>query len=261
MIPLLVSLVAAQGAAQGPCEGWMTEQFWRTADPPTVRECLAAGSSVDDRTLSWNVTSLHLAARYTDDPEVISVLVEAGADLEASSRPAFRTPLHQAARFNENPEVIRAFLEHGADVYAVNHVGRTPLHLAALFNDNPAVVEELARVSHVNATTHDGRTPLHDAARRLPDSGLTGLPNPGVAEVLIRQGADLSAKALGATPAGWAEDRRVADMIREEASRRAAIRERFLRDIATSVAVGSLVLGVLGYLMARRGRARSRLSS
>lgn len=259
VLPLLASLSVAP--AQSPCDGWTTREFWRTADTATVGACLALGHGVGDRSSFNDGTPLHLAAGFSDDPDVIGLLIDAGASLEDALPPARRTPLHWAARYNQSVEVLRALLEYDPNIYAVNGRGRTPLHLAALYNDHPAIVEELARVTHVNVTTHDGRTPLHDAAGRLRNDVRTGPPNPGVAEVLLRQGADLSAEALGSTPEGWAEDRRVADMIREEASRRAAVRERFLRDIATRVAVGSLVLGVPGYLLARRCQARSRLSS
>ncbi|WP_419860393.1 ankyrin repeat domain-containing protein [Candidatus Palauibacter sp.] len=259
VLPLLTALSVAP--AQTPCDGWTTREFWRTADTATVGACLARGHGVGDRSSFNDGTPLHLAAGFSDDPDVIGLLVDAGASLEDAPPPALRTPLHWAARYNENVEVLRALLEYDPNIYAVNDRGRTPLHLAALYNDNPAIVEELARITYVNVTMRDGRTPLHDAARRLRNDARTGPPNPGVAEVLLRKGADLSAEARGSTPEGWAEDRRVVDAIREEESRRAAIRERFLRDIATRVAVGSLVLGVLGYFFARRRQTRSRLSS
>ena len=65
-----------------------------------------------------------------------------------------------------------------------------------------------------------------------------------------RQGADLSAEALdGATPLRWAEDEAVADLIRSETQRRAAINERFLRLVGTWVVVGAVVLALLGSLV------------
>ena len=195
-IPVLTALSVAQAAVQPACEGWTTEDFWRTADPARVKECLAAGYSVHDRLgRSWTV--LHMAAAFSDDPEVIAVLVEAGADLEASWPPLNRTPLHTAARHNRNPEIVRLLLRYGADDYAVNGPGRTPLHLAALFSENPAVVEELVKVTDVNIRAKGGETPLHDAARRKPNhEGRVGNPNPGIVEILLTQGADLSAEAL-----------------------------------------------------------------
>ena len=243
----LIALPVAQAAAQPPCEGWATEQFWRTAGPATVRECLARGSRINDRFPPKNITALHLAAGFSDDPAVIAVLVEAGASLEASSPPEYRTPLHYAARFSGNPKVVRALLGYGADVYAVNRPGRTPLHLAALYNDNPEVVEELVQATQVNTQARDGETPLHDAARRRPNDMRVGDPNPAIVEILLRQGADLSAEAFdGGTPARWAEDGRVADLIRSEEERRTAIRERFLQTVVTRVVAGALVLALLG---------------
>ena len=265
-IPLLTALSVAQAAVQPPCEGWTTEEFWRTADPARVGECLAAGYSVHDRSTYKPRTVLHSAAAVSDDPQVIAALVEAGADLAASWPPLSRTPLHTAARQNRNPEIVRVLLRYGANANAVNGKGRTPLHLAALFNENPAVVEELARATEVNIqTTRLGLTPLHDAARRANDERRGGSPSPGIVEVLLRQGADLSVEAFdGGTPMRWAETRAVAELIQSETQRRAATRERFLRLMGTRVAVGAVVLALLGSLVgvgAKRPRAISRPST
>lgn len=59
----------------------------------------------------------------------------------------------------------------------------------------------------------------------------------------------------------WADDGRVVEMIREEELRREAIWERFLRYVATRVAVGTVVLAVLAYLLARLGRTRRGLAT
>ena len=247
------ALGAHAGAAQNPCEGWATWDFWRTVDPPTIRGCIARGYSVSDRSDGMLVTPLHRAAALSDDPEVVRVLVEAGASLEAVLGNG-RTPLHSAARYNENLEVLRALLRYEPDVYARNDEGRTPLHLAALFN-NSDIVEELARVTDVNVTTWIGETPLHSATR---SRGYQAVPNPSpdVVAVLLRRGADLAAEADGgATPMLWADDGRVVEMIQEEEVRRDAIRERFLRYVATRVAVGTVALAVLVYVAARLGRA------
>ena len=258
-LPVLTSL--ALTPAQTPCEGWTTPKFWEAVDPATVRACISDGYSVDARSPVRKATPLHWAAGHSDNPEVIRVLVEAGANLEARSSPREdRTPLHYAARKSGNPEVVLALLQYEPDVYAENPLGRTPLHLAALFSENPAVVAELARVTFINVRANAGGTPLHDAARRKWQ-GPMGSPNPAVVEVLLRHGADLSAQADGAaTPAGWAADRRVSEMIRAEEARREAIRERFLRDVSTRVAAGTLVLSLLAYLLGRRRGARRRLS-
>jgi len=250
-------------SAQTACDGWTTFEFWRTVDPATVRACVSRGYGVNDRSLFRNATPLHWAAAESDDPEVVSVLVEAGASLEAVSR-AGRTPLHFAARSNGNLEVLRALLRYEPDVYARNPAGRTPLHLAALWNDNPEVVEELARVTDVNVRAKAGETPLHSATRSRGFAAVPS-PNPDVVAVLLRRGADLAAEADGgatgwSTPGLWANDRRVVAMIREEETRREAMRERFLRYVATRVAAGTVVLAVLGYVWARLRRTRRRFA-
>ena len=240
--------------AQTPCDGWTSRGFWRTADAPAVGECLSLGYSVNARSPFRNETPLHLAAGDSDDPEVISVLVEMGASLEAVSVDG-RTPLHFAARRNESLEVLRALLRYEPDVYARNPEGRTPLHFAALWNDNPDVAEELASVTDVNVRAKVGETPLHSATRSRRFPGVPN-PNPEVVAVLLRRGADLAAEADGgATPGLWASDRRVVEMIQEEEVRRETMRERFLRYVATRVAVGTVALAVLAYLAARLGRA------
>ena len=229
-------------------------------DPATVRGCISDGYGVNDRSPIRHATPLHWAAAFSDDPEVVGALVEAGACLEAVSRNG-RTPLHFAARRNGNLEVLRTLLRYEPDVYARNPEGRTPLHLAALWNDNPGVVEALARVTHVNVRARAGETPLHSATRSrgFPE---VPTPNPEVVEVLLRRGADLVAEADGgATPTLWADDGRVVEIIREEEVRREATRERFLRYVVTRVAVGTVVLAMLGYLLARLGRTGRRLAT
>ena len=264
-LPVLTSLAVTP--VQTPCEGWTTREFWEAVDPATVSECISYGYSVNEGSPRYDATPLHWAAGFSDDPEVIRVLVEAGASLEASFPRVNRTPLHYAARNNVHQEVVRALLEYGANVYAVNGRGRTPLHLAASYNENPAVVEALAKVTYINVSSKAGETPLHAAARRLHDaaprkwSPQIGNANPAVVKVLLRHGADLAAEADGAdTPVRWHEDRRVVEMVRGEEARREAIRERFLQYVTIRVAVGTLVLGLLGYLLAQRRKARRGVS-
>lgn len=260
---LTVMSYPALTPVQTACDGWTTEEFWRAVDPATVRGCISRGYSVHDRSLFKNATPLHWAAAVSEEPEVVSVLVEAGASLEAVSDNG-RTPLHFAARSNGNLEVLRALLRYEPDVYARNPEGRTPLHLAALWNDNPDIVEELARVTDVNVRARVGETPLHSATRSRGFPAVPS-PNPEVVAVLLRRGADLAAEADGgatgwSAPIIWAGDKRVVEMIREEEVRREAIRERFLRYVATRVAVGTVVLAVLGYVWARLGRTRRRFA-
>lgn len=249
-IPVLTVLSIAQAPVQTACEDWATAEFWRTADPARVMECLEAGQRINDWITTGNWTPLHLAAMYSSDPEVIRALIGVGAILDASSPPANRTPLHQAARHNRNPEIARTLLQYGADTNSVNSVGRTPLHLAALFSENPAVVEELAGVTSVNISARLGETPLHDAARRRPNDVRVGDPNPDIVEVLLGHGSDLSAEALdGGTPVSWTENETVVELIQSESQRRAAAKERFLGLVRTRVVAGAVLLMLLGSLV------------
>ena len=262
-IPLLTAVSVAQVAPQSRCEGWVTAEFWRTAGPAQVRECVLGGYSIHKRFPPANWTVLHFAARFSGDPEVIAVLITAGANLEDSSPPTLRTPLHVAARFNSAPEIVRVLLRHGADANALNGPGRTPLHLAALYNDDPAVVEELVEATGVNIrAVTGGETPLHDAARRRMDAGdKAGNPNPAIVQTLLKQGADLSVEASdGGTPLGWARTSDVADLIRSEAQRRAETTERFLRAVGTRVALGAVALILLGLPLIRRRNGPATIS-
>ena len=161
---------AAPDANEVTCPpGWGTPSFFRTATPAHIAACIEAGESIRATTPEDGETLLHLAGAYSDDPAVIRALIEAGA------RPGARnnrdhTVLCFAVVHNENPGVIQALLDGGSRADELCRYSADPLG-----NYPPGV------------------TPLHLAAWHNP--------NPDVAEVLIRAGADLEARpGLGGTP-------------------------------------------------------------
>ena len=140
--------------------GWGTATFFRTATPAHIAACLEAGESIRATTPDGE-TILHLAGSYSDDPAVVRALIEAGARPSARNNED-HTVLCVAVVRNENPAVIQALLDGGS---------RTS--------------EECRAPGDVNGI-YPGVTPLHLAA--------SFNPNPDVAEVLIRAGADVNAK-------------------------------------------------------------------
>ena len=109
--PIPAAAVASphlKSPAAANCAGWNTEDFFKTATPERVTNCL-----------------------------------EAGADPNARNEMGF-TPLHVAAEYNKSPAVAAALLKAGADPDARNKFGETPLDWAE-FSDNSAVAALLKK--------------------------------------------------------------------------------------------------------------------
>ena len=176
-----------QAQAAENCNGWGTEEYFKTATLEGVTACLDAG--VDPN--AWQKgdrTPLHNAVANSENLDVIKALINAGADPMARSKEGW-TPLHSAARYNENPDVIKALINAGADPMARNG-GWTPLHSAAGNNENPDVIVVLldagADPNAIDVMDGNRWTPLHCAA--------ASNENPDVIVVLIRAGADINAQ-------------------------------------------------------------------
>jgi ankyrin repeat protein len=132
-LALTLSLASSAVQAQETnCDGWLArewelvKQFWETATPETVADCLNSGSSVSARS-RFGIAPVHFASEISENPDVITVLLEAGADINTRDGV---TPLHWAAEYNENPEVITVLLDNGSDGTAVDKDGKTPFDLA-----------------------------------------------------------------------------------------------------------------------------------
>ena len=179
------------------CDVWNTPDYFRSATPTTVSDCLAVGMDVGARDADGR-TPLHhavrygrlevvsallaadgnldardndglspllLAARDNVSAEVVAMLLEAGGSVDARMNDG-STVLFLAARHSEHPEVIVAMVEAGADVNARRDDGSAPLHLAAHYSEHPEVVEALlAAGADANAQSEDGWIPLHLAAQ------------------------------------------------------------------------------------------------
>ena len=146
--------------------GWNTGTFFRTATSAHIAACMEAGESVRARDPEGN-TPLHLAGGFSDDPAVIQALISAGASAGATNDLGY-TVLCFAVAENENTPVIQALLDGGSQT------------------------SDLCRAPGDVNGIYPGVSPLHVAARFNP--------NPDVAEVLIRAGADVNAEGgIGGT--------------------------------------------------------------
>ncbi|MYC98931.1 MAG: hypothetical protein F4X13_06635 [Gammaproteobacteria bacterium] len=158
---------AAPDASQPTCpSGWGTGTFFRNATAADIAACVEAGESLRAQDPDGN-TPLHLAGSFSDDPAVIRALINAGARPDARNNVDY-TVLCSAVVNNENPAVIQALLDGGS---------RT---------------SDLCRAPGDVNGIYPGVSPLHVAAMFNP--------NPDVAEVLIRAGADVNAEGgIGGT--------------------------------------------------------------
>ena len=177
---------------------------------------------------SGTFTPLFVAVRYNENPEMVALLLERGANSDSDTQSGL-TPLNWALRYNHDSEVVSLLLEAGASIDSPydfqipswSEEGSTsfswmPLHLAAVFNPDPAAVTLLLEwgsyVDHWGGeyqggpgieTTRDGLIHIPEKATLLGllQAGFiraTPLqlaaafnPNPEVADVLLKWGAEL----------------------------------------------------------------------
>ena len=149
-----------QAQTTDSCNGWDTEDYFKTATLEDVAACLDTGVDLNARD-DAGATPLHRAAQHTESVNVIKALLNAGADIEAKDV-IERTPLHLAAGYNENPDITKALIDAGANLETRdNDWGFTPLHRAAAWNKNPDVIVVLIGAgADINAQSKDGNTPL-----------------------------------------------------------------------------------------------------
>ncbi|HYG77985.1 MAG TPA: ankyrin repeat domain-containing protein [Planctomycetota bacterium] len=192
-------------------------------------------------------TPLHWAVRPHRFPEsaprICQMLLEAGAQIEAADLEQHgMSALHHAAAWSDSPEIAEVLLKFGADLDDKDNNGWTALDfandrkhvkMAALFRSlgaqtataqtrgkfgakaqvmiDAAKKGDLELVSHLlkenpalaNTRGTGGETPLHWAAHE---------GHRGVAELLLKYGADVNAQAAdkwGGTPLFWAAERQI----------------------------------------------------
>ena len=199
-VPFLVAACAGTPAADpataradtpGPtqlnCGDWGTEDFFRTASPEDVGECLQAGADPNGPPGLYPLPPLFVAAGSTSHPAVISLLVAAGANVHAR-RWGGITPLHEAAGRNTHAGVVTALVEAGVDPNTQDRDGVAPLHLAAGHGSQAVVTALVAAGADLNVRGPSGKTPLgvawpddmnYRSAYRVP-----------VVRELLRLGAD-----------------------------------------------------------------------
>lgn len=135
---------------------------------------------------------LHAAAR-AGHLEIVANLLPGVDPNETDASGA--TPLFDAA-WRGHLAIVQSLVEHGAEVNVQDAVGRTALRYSIWDGwqipevDRFEVAEYLIQQgANVDQIAADGYTPLHEAASRGYQS---------IVEVLIEQGADVNAHALGA---------------------------------------------------------------
>lgn len=126
-------------------------------------------------------------ASSVGDTERIKQLLSFDPSLVASHSTDGWTPLHLAAAF-AGDDTVRLLISHGADTHARSHnaLANQPLHACiARFGSFASARDLIEGGADVNATQAGGITPLHLAAAQ---------GKPGIAQLLLRNGASLTAR-------------------------------------------------------------------
>ena len=188
------------------CDDWNTKEFFQSASMREVSHCLKAGAM--KYPLSWGMTPLHNAGRFSKHPSVMTALVKAGYKVYATNGFGF-TPLHIVSAYNKDPRFVRALVKAGAKVNAQQAIGGdfdsvyglTPLLVALIYgNESDAVIIALLKAgAEPNAQARDGQTALHFALKK--GRSLT------VVEALLDAGALPNMPSLANIPACYYAER------------------------------------------------------
>ncbi len=170
------------------CDDWGSRDFFRTASPQDVRECLQTGADPNGPPGLHPLPPLFMAAGVTPHPTVIPLLVTAGADANIREWGGL-TPLHEAAGQNTNAAIVTSLVEIGVDPNAQDRDAVAPLHLAATYNRNPDVVVALVEAgADPDVRGPLGNTPLHLTWSEY--NGYITANGAGMMRQLLQLGAD-----------------------------------------------------------------------
>jgi|GEM_PF-1299443 len=152
-------------------------------DLDDILQLLNAGADVNAAD-NDGFTALYRAAGQ-GHTSVVKVLIEFGANVNQKTNQG-STPLIISLQPN-NLDIVPLLLKAGADANAADNDGWTPLHIASTYHSFDSALEELIKFgANVNQKTNKGITPLEVAISNN---------NIDVANILIREGADINAKS------------------------------------------------------------------
>jgi ankyrin repeat protein len=178
----IVLLLAAPALAFGAADERIAGAAERR-DARGVERLVGAGAAVNGRQPD-GATALHWAAHW-DDVDLVRFLLRSGADVGAANDHGV-TPLMLACE-NGNQAIVDILLGAGASPNAALRSGETVLMTAARTGNLAAVRALIARGAQVNAAeSSHGQTALMWAIAER---------HPQVAAVLVKAGADVSARS------------------------------------------------------------------
>ena len=164
---------------------WATPEFWATATPDIVDQCLREGADPNvhnergEGPLHWVIWSrrarrelgpdgrmtlsgLESGADPSHTEAIIALLLDGGADVNAPTILGFR-PLHYAARWGASG-TGKILIQAGAEIEAQTPDGRTAMHEAAKHGPAEMIDTLIDAKADISACSKDGTRPLHEAA-------------------------------------------------------------------------------------------------